>query len=280
LTGLSSDLIDTILSIHTVPLSSSTLRASLSQLKIYLAKFRSRFSPKNALHLRRLVMMLTAIDKFCSDRASKSPDGRSTNEEMLGVQEFVSALGSQVQEINLLEVDQYLRESRIARKISGYCDKVAEKEAAKDDAKSKFASAQRSRGTPPLHVVESFLLALTNPSSDGRIFVSISSPTNATPGTPPVVQLKYQLLNPADHFKDVVSAARSVILAGGTMQPISDFETQLFRYLTEGDLNFFGCGHVIPKSNMKCVVVEKGPKGGDMTFRFEQRGNKDLANFS
>ncbi|KAG9029470.1 ATP-dependent DNA helicase chl1, partial [Tulasnella sp. UAMH 9824] len=248
------NLIDTILSIHTVPLSSTTLRASLSQLKIYLAKFRSRFSPKNALHLRRLVLVLTAIDKFCSDRASKSQDNRSTNEEMLGVQEFVCALGSQVQEINLLEVDQYLRESRIARKISGYCDKVAEKEAAKgtiaygenlyeDDAKPKFASSQRSRGTPPLHAVESFLLALTNPSSDGRIFVSISSPTTATPGTPPVVQLKYQLLNPADHFKDVVSAARSVILAGGTMQPISDFETQLFRYLAEGEMSFFGCGH-------------------------------------
>ncbi|KAG9022463.1 ATP-dependent DNA helicase chl1, partial [Tulasnella sp. UAMH 9824] len=248
------NLIDTILSIHTVPLSSTTLRASLSQLKIYLAKFRSRFSPKNALHLRRLVLVLTAIDKFCSDRASKSQDNRSTNEEMHGVQEFVSALGSQVQEINLLEVDQYLRESRIARKISGYCDKVAEKEAAKDDAKSKFGPSQRSRGTPPLHAVESFLLALTNPSSDGRIFVSISSPTTATPGAPPVVQLKYQLLNPADHFKDVVSAARSVILAGGTMQPISDFETQLFRYLAEGEMSFFGCGHVIPKSNLKCVV--------------------------
>ncbi|KAG8944165.1 ATP-dependent DNA helicase chl1 [Tulasnella sp. 424] len=270
------NLIDTILSIHTVPLSSSTLRASLSQLKIYLAKFRSRFSPKNALHLRRLVLVLTAIDKFCTDWPSKNHSKGPANEEMLGVQEFVSALGSQVQEINLLEVDQYLRESRIARKISGYCDKVAEKEAAKAESKSKFVSSQRSRGTPPLHAVESFLLALTNPSSDGRIFVSMPNPTTATPGAPPVVLLKYQLLNPADHFRDVVSSARSVVLAGGTMQPISDFETQLFRYLVEGQMNFFGCGHVIPKGNLRCVVVEKGPKGGDMTFRFEQRGNKDL----
>ncbi|KAG9003121.1 ATP-dependent DNA helicase chl1 [Tulasnella sp. 427] len=270
------NLIDTILSIHTVPLSSSTLRASLSQLKIYLAKFRSRFSPKNALHLRRLVLVLTAIEKFCSEWTSKHDNGKtSTNEEMLKVEDFVSALGSQVQEINLLEVDQYLRESRIARKISGYCDKVAEKEAAKDESKSKFVTSRGNRGTPPLHAVESFLLALTNPSSDGRIFVSSVS-SNSAPGTPPVVQLKYQLLNPADHFRDVVSAARSVVLAGGTMQPISDFESQLFRYLAEGQMNFFGCGHVIPKGNLKCVVVEKGPRGGDMTFRFEQRGDTRL----
>ena len=33
--------------------------------------------------------------------------------------------------------------------------------------------------------------------------------------------LKFLLLNPAVHFADVVSEARAVIVAGGTMQPVS-----------------------------------------------------------
>lgn len=35
------------------------------------------------------------------------------------------------------------------------------------------------------------------------------------------VELKYQLLNPAPSFIDVLDEARSVILAGGTMSPVS-----------------------------------------------------------
>jgi chromosome transmission fidelity protein 1 len=34
------------------------------------------------------------------------------------------------------------------------------------------------------------------------------------------VQIKYQSLNPAPQFRAVVDAARSVILAGGTMSPV------------------------------------------------------------
>lgn len=32
--------------------------------------------------------------------------------------------------------------------------------------------------------------------------------------------LKFLLLNPAVHFADIVSEARAVIIAGGTMQPV------------------------------------------------------------
>lgn len=34
------------------------------------------------------------------------------------------------------------------------------------------------------------------------------------------VELKYQHLNPATHFQNVVDCARAVVLAGGTMSPV------------------------------------------------------------
>lgn len=159
---------------------------------------------------------------------------------------------------------------------------------AEGNSKTSSSSSSRRGVTPPLHAVESFLLALTSASEDGRIFVSLLRPTpthhpNAKPShssdaQPLVIQLKYQLLNPAEHFKEVVTSARSVVLAGGTMHPISDFHSQLFGYLEGGNrrLTSFACGHVVPERNLKCVVVGKGARGGDMTFTFGQRGNKDL----
>ena len=92
-------------------------------------------------------------------------------------------------------------------------------------------------GTPPLYAVQEFITALAaatdgkhTPShlktmqgeyievlTDGRIiFTHKSSHERGTPE----IQIKYQSLNPAPQFRAVVDAARSVVLAGGTMSPV------------------------------------------------------------
>lgn len=42
----------------------------------------------------------------------------------------------------------------------------------------------------------------------------------SVPGREDTVELKYQLLNPAPNFMEVVEEARAVVLAGGTMSPV------------------------------------------------------------
>jgi chromosome transmission fidelity protein 1 len=99
------------------------------------------------------------------------------------------------------------------------------------------------------------------------------------------VQIKYQLLNPATHFKEVVD------VAGGTMAPvrtmfeeddvfqlkfrhqISDVTTQLFPYLPTEKVSIFSCGHIIPKTNMTAVVLAKGPSSGVMEYKMASRNN-------
>ena len=57
--------------------------------------------------------------------------------------------------------------------------------------------------------------SLTRNFADGRVSLSLVG----TPGNEEV-EMTYQLLNPAPHFREVVDVARSVILAGGTMSPV------------------------------------------------------------
>ncbi|KAG9096173.1 ATP-dependent DNA helicase chl1 [Ceratobasidium sp. 370] len=154
--------------------------------------------------------------------------------------------------------------------ISGYSDKLADAAAASDPSK-RAANARRKGVTPPLHAVESLLLALANPDEDGRIFLSRAG----SPGAE-TAHLKYQLLNPSTHFREVVESARSVVLAGGTMSPIGDFYAQLFSYLPPDRLVTYSCGHVVPKSNIKTVVLGKGPRGRDLEFKFSARGDDEL----
>lgn len=201
------NLIDTMLSIHSVSLSLVTLRDSLAQLRVYHDRFKNRLSGRHLLHLRRLINFLAALEKVLTD-AGKESQGK---EALMTVQELEGALGRKAEGVNLLEIHAYLRTSKLARKVSGYSEKAAQK-----DAKGK-----RGLTTPPLHAVEALITALSNASSDGRIFVVSALNANGEA----TVQLKYQLLNPAPNFKEIVAEARCVVLAGGTMSPVKSTGT-------------------------------------------------------
>jgi len=66
----------------------------------------------------------------------------------------------------------------------------------------------------PLIIVKQFLKQLSSPFFDGRILLNIDQASRSSSS------LKYILLNPSVCFDDIVSQARSVILAGGTMKPV------------------------------------------------------------
>lgn len=84
------------------------------------------------------------------------------------------------------------------------------------------------------------------------------------------------LLNPAERFKEVVDSARCVILAGGTMEPISDFMRQLFPDVPKDRITTLSCRHVIPKNNLLTQVVTVGPRKVDFEFKFSTRDNDDI----
>ena len=70
-----------------------------------------------------------------------------------------------------------------------------------------------SKHISPLSYVQTFLLSTSNADTDGRIRVYYNNDLET-------VVFKYIMLNPALHFQNIIKDARSVVLAGGTMQPI------------------------------------------------------------
>lgn len=74
------------------------------------------------------------------------------------------------------------------------------------------------------HQVEAFLHSLTDADMDGRIILSRSAAHKDDTFTAidsSRVTLRYMLLNPAEHFQTVIDEARCIVLAGGTMEPVS-----------------------------------------------------------
>jgi len=88
----------------------------------------------------------------------------------------------------------------------------------------------------------SFLHCLTHADADGRIIIQPIPEARPSVGAAldgdrnerkiSALAVKYVLLNPAVHFREIVDSARSVILAGGTLHPVQDLVSQVgFRRL-------------------------------------------------
>ncbi|KAI0783751.1 helicase C-terminal domain-containing protein [Abortiporus biennis] len=288
------NLIPSLLSLSTTTLPFRTLVTSLTQLKIYHDKFKNRLSTENGLNVKRLIAWLQQLQtvveawkvektgptensqvssKSGKEKQATAPPNPKYNSkvkeevEVMTSSQLLNRMGQNVEGINLLEINAYLKKSKIARKISGYCVKEMEKAAGSDPIKLNKLN-KLTQTTPPLHIVESFIIALTAKSDDGRVTFTMTSSGQ--------VELKYQHLNPSTYFQDIIDVARSVVLAGGTMSPLSDVINQLFSNMVESQptrLTTFSCGHIVPEKNLQTLIVSKGPRGTALEFTFGKRSD-------
>lgn len=287
------NLIDTILSTHSVTVDSRQIAQASKQIDTYLDRFALRLKGSNEQNLRKVRKVLSSMTSFLTKHAAK---GSKDSELVMSAAELVTGMTGSLDQINLVTLETWLKETQIARKISGYADKYSKREAdqaeaslqrkvAKNGSKRLPAQASSKNGgtdqgpsisqsaISSMHAIESFILSLANRSEDGRVV--LTSSTDSTSGEV-VVRAKYQLLNPSHVFKDLVDEARSVILAGGTMEPMSDFRQQLLPFLPPDHLVTFSCGHVIPPTNLLVSVLGSSPKNFPFEFRFDTRDNTDL----
>ncbi|OWK03953.1 hypothetical protein Celaphus_00013862 [Cervus elaphus hippelaphus] len=197
---------------------------------------------------------------------------------------------SEIDNINLFKVRRYCEKSKISRKLLGFTERygavlVPSVEQPKLSGFQDFlqslqpgataapaapaeAGEDRSpRPTSPLMHVEGFLEALTTANQDGRVILSRQGSLSQS-------SLKFLLLNPAVHFAQVVKECRAVVIAGGTMQPVSDFREQLLAGAgVEAErVVEFSCGHVIPPDHILPLVICSGPSNQTLDFTYQKRG--------
>lgn len=194
------NLMDAISNIHSICVTLSQLKQSRAQLGIYLQRFRNKLKGKNRVYVTQVVRLLDSLAGYLETKAANSKD----KEAIVGAGDMM--IGKGVDQINLYKLTRYLQESKLARKVEGYITHMEEQGAPSKEWK-------RAATTPVLTHIQNFIQSLTNPAAEGRFFYSKSEEHGLC--------LKYMLLDPTFHFKEVVEEARAVILAGGTMSPVS-----------------------------------------------------------
>lgn len=89
----------------------------------YYAKFKTRFTGANGAYLRQLVLVVKGLAAFAEDWAKDAVDGKGKGkrkEGMVTANEVLSGVrgGGALDQINLLKLEDYLKKSRIAQKVS------------------------------------------------------------------------------------------------------------------------------------------------------------------
>ncbi|KAE8613577.1 hypothetical protein XENTR_v10007766 [Xenopus tropicalis] len=288
------NLIDTITCMYSSQVSGAQLCQAHSQLMQYMDRYRSRLKAKNLMYVKQLVFLLEKFVQVMGGNVKQNPSFQKVAQDgttLKSINDFL--FHSQIDNINLFKIQRYCTKSMISRKLSGFVEKFKGTETCLANKESQKAGlqqflqdlSQKSRhtvGAPegaledaengqlrtasPLMQIEGFLSALTNANQDGRVILHMQ-------GTVAQSSLKFLMLNPAVHFAEVLKECRSVIIAGGTMQPVSDFKQQLLisAGLSPERITEFSCGHVIPAENILPIVLCSGPTNQQLEFTYQKR---------
>ncbi|KAI5257345.1 DNA repair helicase [Aureobasidium subglaciale] len=195
------NLMDAISGIHTVEVSLQQLQLARAQLTTYLQRFRNRLKGKNRVYVTQVVRLLDSITTFL-----QALDHKKGGEGVVQATELLKGKG--VDQINLYKLMHYLQESKLARKVEGYVSLEQQKQQGLKDT-----GAGKEVTVPVLTQITNLFMVLTNPAREGRLFYTAAEDKTQT-------KVKYMLLDPSEHFREIVEEARAVILAGGTMSPV------------------------------------------------------------
>ncbi|KAK9325883.1 helicase C-terminal domain-containing protein [Lipomyces orientalis] len=246
------NLLDAITSLFSMAISYSDIVKSKRCVEAYLAKFSKRLNGGNKVYISQIIKLLNVLELFLVGFKGSNGTEVSQNDVLLK---------DGVDTINIFKIENYVEKSKLARKVESYATQSIES-AAVDDKENKNRARKLTASVPVLSKIISFLMALTNPSNEGKVFFE---QTNADRF------LKYLLLDPSFHFRSIVEEARCVILAGGTMEPVSDYMRYLLPYVPSERIRTLSCDHVIPRENLGVWTIATGPTGADLTFTFDRQ---------
>ena len=264
---------DAVNNMHSVLLTSAQARAAKKQIQAYRDRFKSHFGPTNARNVQMLLRLMEALLRSFGgkepggDAGSSRPRGApggSGSARILSVNAFLSETG--MDNINIFKLAEFVRETKLFFKVSGFSEALAAKAAA-----GGHGAGPEVEKLGSLNAVMDLLLALTNNEEDGRVILSA-----AEDGSGGIEQIKFVMLNAATHFESLVREAHAVVLAGGTLQPLDDLFLQVMPTLGRGDVQTLSCGHVINKDNLLTLTVPKGPAGSPFEFVHAKRGSEEM----
>ncbi|KAL1810863.1 hypothetical protein ACET3Z_020928 [Daucus carota] len=268
------NLADSLISMYDSRVTSYQLEHVLSHLEMYMQRFCNMLGPGNRRYIQIMIVLARAfLQTLCTNSASdidtlssEDSSGSTTLDSSMAINEFLFSLN--IDNINLVKLLEYINESNIIHKVSGYGDKASSQKGSA--LKADGETAEQGSTLSCFRAFDGMLLALTNNNGDGRIIISRA---RSTCSEKQGGYLKYVMLTGEKIFSEIADQAHAVIMAGGTLQPVEETRERLFPSLPQDRFHFFSCGHIVPSENILPIAVSRGPSGQSFDFSYSCRGS-------
>jgi chromosome transmission fidelity protein 1 len=186
------NLADSLTSMYNSKITSSQLNAILSHLEAYLNRFQSVLGAGN----RRYIQTLTVLTRSFLRVLTSNQDDACTMTSMT-INQFLFSLD--IDNINIVKLCQYVKESNIIHKVSGYANKLNINQ---DGVNHLSHQQQYDEGSSiaSFQTLADFLRSLLNCNDNGRIIVA----RKKFSGQPEDAYLKFVMLCAEKIFLEVL----------------------------------------------------------------------------
>ncbi|XP_023548198.1 ATP-dependent DNA helicase DDX11 isoform X2 [Cucurbita pepo subsp. pepo] len=272
------NLADSLISMYDSKITYSQLENVHHHMERYFERFWSLLGPGNRRYIQTLILVTRALLKLLhseeapyAEPCKNNITGKnSTLDYSMAINDFLFSLN--IDNINFVKLLQYIKESNIMHKVSGYGERIINP---RNDLGMKTSGKcyEKESTLSSFRALADMLLSFINFDGDGRMIISKNKPTcfGENGG-----YIKFVRLTGEKIFSEVVDQTHAVVLAGGTLQPIEETRERLFPWLPSSQLNFFSCSHIVPPESVLPMAVSSGPSGQPFDFSYSSRSSSAI----
>lgn len=237
------NIIEAMADCHSASVTKIHVQNSLQATLSYYERFGNKIGARSVMFFDQIIKVLRSIQVFISGHCANKKSSSS-----ISIGDFL--LETDLERVDLFKIIMFIEEIEFGRKVVAYAEK---------------AGIKGSISSVPVFI--EFLRALCGDASSGKILTNLNDEEG----------IRYLLVNPNKKFQELVQKTRCLILAGGTMEPKSEY-LDLFSAIDKNKIKVFTCGHVINPENLLLGVVGRGDSGCELRFTFDNRDNSKIFN--
>lgn len=234
---------ETVIQMNTILLTNDMVMKYYNAFLRYQEKYEERMLDSNLSKIKDVIKILRRLSDFFAQIKNKPQDYSSMdlnsgsqkmndNTKMLSVIEFM--IKAKIYNFNLPEIEKYVCESKLTQKLEGFGTNL------------HFQ----------LFNIIKFLRMLIFCDENARIFYNEK-------------YIKFTPLDPKIYFEEILKC-KSLILAGGTMEPIENLKS----IMKQRNVEYYSYNAIC--NNFECYILQEGPRRKKIKLNYESKNDKIL----